>query len=221
MLPAQACHQLTAAAGVSRALPMLRCICPTARRGAVVGLAVGRVLVEAIGSVPGGLEVGAELLHETLDLGVGGRVRLVAGLVHHFRHFTERLDLGGIRGHRLEYLDGCLDFGRGGNGWSDKETNCDTGYDDALHGGSPRDWRIGNAFTLKFRRCRRPRLDAGNGRIANPRVCRSVPRFSRGSDACGETAAPTSTSPAAWDGSGSHRRAWPHDRRPAMGSDRR
>src|SRR5262249_12282068 len=78
---------------------------------AVIGLAVGRVVVEALGHGPGGLEVGAQLLHEAVDLGVGGRIGLVGSLVHSLAHIAKILSFAASALSALKVLTAASTLG--------------------------------------------------------------------------------------------------------------
>ena len=65
-------------------------------------LAVGRVLVDAVAGVPGGLEVGAELLYVAIDLGFSRGIRVVARFIHGGIHLAEDLELARVAANRLK-----------------------------------------------------------------------------------------------------------------------
>ena len=63
-------------------LCLLRALLREVVYGGVEGLAVVGAVIQFLASIPGGLEVGAKLLHETRDLRFGSRIVLLAGGVH-------------------------------------------------------------------------------------------------------------------------------------------
>jgi hypothetical protein len=78
-------------------------------------IAVRSFRIDIADGVPRRLELSAELLYITLNLGFVRGVLRVAHDVHRFCHFTENLQLCGTGADRIEGLDHFLDLGACGD----------------------------------------------------------------------------------------------------------